>query len=183
MRRHAYLKTMLVACATTLALGILPAAAQPPRGHDRSMPAYRPGSHDRNIGKVVTRAERRSDDFRKLVDKSLDASRLDDTRREDTINARVKDMDTAIDRFNKLFDRRRNDHRLRSDFQGVLTRAAIVDRLVQGPRVPRRIHEPWRELRSDLDRIADFYRLRHVGDTRPTGWPRSGNRPGGPRPR
>lgn len=140
------------------------------RHEDRSSPA--------RIADTVRRVEDRSDAFRKMVDKTLDRSYWNNTRREDRINDRVKDFDTAIDKFRKDFDRHRNRRDTfdyRAKFRTVLNKANTVDQSMRRLRLPKRVADDWRDICRDLNRIADFYNLPQVGAPRLLG-NRFGNR-------
>jgi hypothetical protein len=140
------------------------------RHEDRSSPA--------RIVDTVRRVENHSDAFRKMVDKALDRSYWNNTRREDRINARVKDFDTAIDSFRKDFDRHRNrrdSFDYRAKFRNVLVKANAVDQPIHRLRLPKRVTDDWGDIRGDLNRIADFYNLPQVGARRILRGDRFGN--------
>src|SRR6185436_257508 len=58
-----------------------------------------------DVERIIKRVEDRSDSFRNLVDKSLDRSALDGTRREDNINEQVKQFEKRLDELRAEFSR------------------------------------------------------------------------------
>src|SRR5688500_16166939 len=58
-----------------------------------------------DVERIIKRVEDSSDQFRNVVDRSLDRSTLDGTNREDNINQQVKELENAIDKLRGDFDR------------------------------------------------------------------------------
>ena len=59
-----------------------------------------------DVDRIIHRVEDSSDRLRQAVDRNLDRSRLDGTRREDDINQQVKQLENALDELRSEFDRR-----------------------------------------------------------------------------
>lgn len=163
-RLHVIVLATMWAGALTI-IAALPGAAQWPgdRGY-RGGYGYGYGyrAQDR-IGDIVRRVETRSDSFRNLVDRRLDQSFWNNTRREDRINEQVRVFNASLDRFRRDFERNRNQSTLRFGFQDVLTQASRVDQQIYRLRLPANVSRSWINITSDLNRIADFYGLRRVG--------------------
>src|SRR5215470_9778297 len=58
-----------------------------------------------DVDRIIKRVETRSDEFKSLVDRYLDRSRLDDTKKEDRINEQVGELEKALDNLRSDFDR------------------------------------------------------------------------------
>src|SRR5882762_6488064 len=72
---------------------------------------------DKQVEELIHRIETQSDAFRKSLDSALDKSRLDGTRREDDINAFVKDFYKETKRLHDHFD---NHKSTSADVESVL---------------------------------------------------------------
>jgi hypothetical protein len=114
------------------------------------------------VDRIIKRVEERSDEFRKVVDKSLDRGALDGTRREDNINEQVKQLENAIDELRSEFDRRDSWQDTRSNVQKVLDEADEVNALVRRNwrRLNGAVRSEWVLVRADLNRLAGVYNLR-----------------------
>ena len=128
------------------------AAVEYPRSTPVGLP-YRVS--DREVEKVLRKIEQQSDRFRSALDSSLDKSRLDGTREEDSINKFVKDFYEQTKNLRDRFD----DHKSTSgDVQSVLDRASRIDEFIR--RNPMRKNDAareWSRLRSNLDELANIY--------------------------
>jgi hypothetical protein len=110
---------------------------------------------------VIKRVEKRSDSFRKVVDRTLDRSALDGTNREDNINEQVKELENAIDKLRKDFDRANTWQETREQVQRVLSEADEVNAIVRRGRWRRggAVKCEWALVRNDLNRLAGVYNL------------------------
>src|SRR5688500_17478708 len=63
---------------------------------------------DQQVDQIIRRIETRTDRFRLGLDRALDRTRIDGTRREDNINAFVRDFETATDQLRNDFNTRRS---------------------------------------------------------------------------
>jgi len=110
---------------------------------------------------VIKRVEERSDSFRKVVDKSLDRSAINGTNREDNINEQVKELENAIDKLRKDFDRANTWQETREQVQRVLSEADEVNAIVRRGRWRRGgvVKSEWALVRNDLNRLAGVYNL------------------------
>jgi predicted glycoside hydrolase/deacetylase ChbG (UPF0249 family) len=111
---------------------------------------------DKQVEELIHRVEIQSDVFRKSLDSALDQSRLDGTRREDDINAFVKEFYQETKRLHEHFDSHKSTA---GDVQTVLNRAAQVDQFMRRNRLKRdqEAQREWLELRAYLDELAQLY--------------------------
>src|SRR3989442_9261703 len=89
---------------------------------------------DKQVEQLMHRLKRDSDAFRKSLDSALDKSRLDGTRREDDINAFVKDFYKETKQLHEHFDSHKSTA---GDVQTVLNRAAQIDQFMRRNRLKR----------------------------------------------
>jgi predicted glycoside hydrolase/deacetylase ChbG (UPF0249 family) len=112
--------------------------------------------NDADVEQIIHRIESQSDEFRKSLDRALDKSRLDGTRREDDINAFVKDFCKETKRLHDHFD---SHKATASDVQTVLDRAAQIDQFMRRNRLrnDNDARRDWVTLRGYLDELARIY--------------------------
>src|SRR5262245_56469169 len=113
-----------------------------------------------DVDRVIRRAEDRSDVFRKTVDRQLDHSRLNGSRAEDRINARVKQLANALDDLRSEFNRRDRWADTRVNVERVMRQSDEVNSIMRGNRFNPQVEREWDLLRSDLNTLANVYNLR-----------------------
>lgn len=166
--------TILTFAAAVLFAFCLPTIASAQWDRDRDYRRDRRDDdwrNDRN-GRYDTRylrdaAERVRDNARQLerdVDRFLDHSRANGTRREDRINNEVKEFRQAADRFrSRVGDNGRDRNRGYQEAQYLLQSANQTERMLSRLRVDSRTYSDWREIKQDLRTIANAYGLRYDG--------------------
>jgi hypothetical protein len=112
-----------------------------------------------DVDRIIRRVETRSDQFKDAVDRTLDRSRLDGSRREDNINEQVKQLERALDNLRSDFDRRDSWRETHNEVRAVLSQADEVGRIVRRNRFPGNIQRGWAALRTDLNTLAGIYNL------------------------
>lgn len=113
-------------------------------------------ANDRTVQQLIRRIETRTNNFKVSLDRALDRSRLDDTRREDNINQLVSGFEQATNQLRDRFNARRSAI---SDVQMVLDRAAWIDNFMQRHALATAAERQWNLLRSDLNTLASYYRV------------------------
>ncbi len=109
---------------------------------------------DKEVEDVIHRLESQSDKFRKSLDRALDKSRFDGTRREDDINAFVKDFYKETKTLHDHFDSHKSTS---GDVQTVLDRAAQIDQFMRRNKLKKDAQKDWTVLRAYLDELARVY--------------------------
>ncbi|HVQ37357.1 MAG TPA: hypothetical protein VMS31_07485 [Pyrinomonadaceae bacterium] len=117
-----------------------------------------------DVERIIKRVEERSDEFRKVVDRTLDRSVINGSNREDNINQQVKELENAIDKLRHDFDRANTWAETRSQVQQVMNEADEVNGIVRRGRWRRggAVKSEWALVRADLNRLAAVYNLRHL---------------------
>jgi hypothetical protein len=119
---------------------------------------------------TVRRLERDSNDFVKFVDRALDRSRYDDSRREDQLNNLVKDFRRAADRLEDRFDSR-NLYRSQSEAQQVINLGNQIDRSLRRYRLGWDVENYWyNNLKNQVREIENAYRYNNRGNNRNRDW-------------
>lgn len=111
---------------------------------------------DRQVKALLTRIEQRTDNFKNNLDRSLDNSNVDGTRREDSINTVVGNFETATNNLKNNFSSRRSTA---NDVQEVLNRAVFINNFMMNNRMNQNAENGWNLLRTDLNTLAGYYNL------------------------
>jgi outer membrane lipoprotein SlyB len=128
---------------------------------------------DRTVQQLIRRIETRANNFRMNVDRTLDRSGLDNTRREDNINLLVSDFEQATNQLRDRFNARQSTV---SDVQQVLDRAALIDRFMQRNTLSNAAERQWELLRTDINTLASYYNVAWNWSNPPLNDNRLGNR-------
>ncbi len=109
---------------------------------------------DRQVQTLLTRIENRTNTFKNQVDRSLDNSNIDGTRREDNINEFVGNFENATNQLKDNFNGRRSTS---ADVQEVLNRAAFINSFMRNSRAAQTAQRTWTLIRTDLNTLAGYY--------------------------
>ena len=115
------------------------------------------------VEQIVNRVEERVDNFDDHFDKSLDRSRLDGTNREDWLNKRASDLESATDELRREFDRRDRWVENKDEARRCLNIASDIDRTMRNRKFTRDSENIWARVRFELNTLADVYNLPKVG--------------------
>lgn len=122
------------------------------------------GRYDqRYVRQVAQRLKDRAKQFEHDVDRFLDRSRVDGSRREDRINEAAQDFRRAAERFRDRVGDSRDLNRSRNEAAQLLQSADRVERLFSRLRGDSRTYSDWSGIRQDLRTVADIYGLRYSG--------------------
>ncbi len=172
-RRMTVLTVVAAALISMLLPVIASAQASEPwwrRGRDRDV--YRDRNRDRDYERdrygynrnalrdAVNRVEDRSEDFEGRIDRALDRSRYDDTRREDRINEVAKEFRDSSRRLKSRFNDGRDLNRSADEARRLLQIASRIDNFMSRNRLDSRAVSDWSQIRSDLRVIASAYGIR-----------------------
>ncbi len=112
---------------------------------------------------VINRVEDRVDNFVGKYDKSLDRSRLNGTSREDWLNKRAKDLESATDELSREFDKRDAWVENKDEVRRCLNIATDIDRNLRNYRFGAATERNWANVRYELNTLADVYNLPKIG--------------------
>lgn len=118
---------------------------------------------DRDVQALLSSIETRTDSYKRELSYALDRSALNNTRSEDAVMEYVKDFETATDKLKSNFDSRRS---AAADVEEVLSRAYYIDRFMRDYRLTTSSETQWRSIRTDLDKLANYYNVNFSFDTR-----------------
>ena len=100
--------------------------------------------------------------FENDMDRALDRSRADGTRREDQINDVVHDFRDAVGNLKSRVGNGRDLNRSVNEAQRVLQLADQVDR-IGARRLDQRTASEWSQIQNELRNISDIYGLNYRG--------------------
>jgi hypothetical protein len=112
-----------------------------------------------DVERIIKRVEDRSDAFQKMLDKNLDRSYLDGSRKEDNINEQVKQLERQLDNLRSDFDRRDSWRETHNEVRAVLNQADEVGRIMKNNHFNLKVERSWVALRTDLNTLAGVYNL------------------------
>jgi hypothetical protein len=110
-----------------------------------------------NVREIIRQLESDTDRFKSSLDRALDNSPLNGTRREDQINEYVKRFEEATDR---LRDRAEDQQYAPGLAREVLSRGRSINVFMRTHRVGGEAEVDWIKVRNDLNRLANSYNLR-----------------------
>ena len=113
----------------------------------------------RQLRDLARRISDRSRDLQRDVDRALDNSRVNGTRREDNINQEARDLRSAADRFRGVAGDSNDLYRSSDEARELLRQASQVSRMLNRVRLDGR-NVNWNQLRGDLRTVANIYNLR-----------------------
>lgn len=114
---------------------------------------------ERYVRDSIHRLDRLAKDFERDVDRALDRSRADGTRREDQINGRANNFRRAVSDLKSAFGNGRDINRSRDAAQRVLQEARQFDRIGQSRAIDNRVASEWSQIQQELRVISDAYGL------------------------
>jgi hypothetical protein len=117
------------------------------------------------VEQVIKRLEQRVDNFDDHFDRSLDNSRLNGTEREDWLNKRASDLESATDELRREFDKRDTWAENKDEVRRCLDIATDIDKNVRSRKYSKDTENIWARVRYELNTLADIYNLPKVGSS------------------
>jgi len=157
INRHTLRFSILAAAIFALGLPVI-AVAQGRNGY----PDYRRngqyGRYDaRYLRDSIHRLDRLAKDFQRDVDRALDRSRGDGTRREDNVNGEVRQFRNAVGDLKSRFGNGQDLNRSRNEANRVLQEAQQVERISRNRWLDNRLASEWSQIRQELNVISNAY--------------------------
>ena len=116
-----------------------------------------------DVDRLIRNVENRTDVFVKQFDNALDNSRLNGTRREDNLNQRARDLESATDELRREFDRRDRWDDNRDEVRKCLNIASDINVAMRNRRLNRATQNNWANVRRELNTLARVYDLPGIG--------------------
>jgi hypothetical protein len=121
---------------------------------------------DRYLRDSVHRLDRLAKDFERDMDRALDRSRVNGSRREDSINNVVHDFRRAVGHLKSRVGNGRDLDRSANEANRVLQLADVVERQARPRWFDSRLSSEWSQIRRELQTVENVYgfRGRRSGD-------------------
>jgi len=116
-----------------------------------------------SVDRIIRNVENRVDVFVRQFDRSLDNSRFDDRRREDVLNRKARNLESATDELRRDFDRRDRWIENKDEVRRCLNIAADINVAMKNNRFNRNIENNWRNVVFELNTLARVYNLPTIG--------------------
>jgi hypothetical protein len=123
---------------------------------------------------AVRRVSDRSRSFENTIDRNLDRSRLDGTRREDRINDEARNFRNAASSLRNQLGDARSLNNSADEARRLLDLGSRIDQFISRRHLDNRAEITWSQIRDDLRTIANAYGFRageFLGQSR--GWNRN----------
>ena len=182
--RHTLKYSILAAAIVAL---LLPAAAAAQWGGQNRYP-----DRDRDYGRdngrgygryderalrdSVHRLDKLAKDFERNMDRALDRSRANGSRREDQINNEVHQFRNAVGDLKSRIGNGRDLNRSENEARRVLQEGQQLDRIARPRWYDNRLASDWSQIQSELRFIGDVYGFRNGGYNRDDDWRRRDGR-------
>ena len=132
-----------------------------PWGRNRNDDYYRRGRYDeRYLRDSIHRLDQLAKEFQRDVDRALDRSRANGTRREDQLNNQAREFRSAVSSLKSRFGNGRDLNRSRNEAQRVLQEAQQIDRFASR-RIDNEVANDWAQIRQELRTISNAYGLNY----------------------
>jgi endo-alpha-1,4-polygalactosaminidase (GH114 family) len=115
------------------------------------------------VDRLIRNVEERVDRFVVQFDYALDNSRLNNTRREDNLNQRARDLETATDELRREFDRNDSRRENSAEVRRVLNIASDINVAMRNRRLNQATERNWAVVRTELNALARAYNLPQLG--------------------
>ncbi len=115
------------------------------------------------VDRLIRSLEERVDRFVVQFDYALDNSRLNNTRRENRLNALAKNLEAATDELRREFDRNDSRRENSAEVRKCLNIASDIDVAMRNRRLNRATENNWRAIRAELNALARAYNLSPTG--------------------
>ena len=165
--RHTLKFSILSAAILALCLPAMAAAqwGRDDRGRDnRDYDRDGYGRYDeRALRDSVHRLDRLAKDFEKNMDRALDRSRSNGSRREDQINEQVHEFRRSVGDLKSRIGNGRDLNRSADEARRVLQEGQQVDRVARPRWFDGRLSSDWSNIQRELRFISDAYGFRNYG--------------------
>jgi hypothetical protein len=119
---------------------------------------------ERHLRDSIHRLDRLAKEFEKDLDRALDRSRTDGTRREDNLNKQARQFRNAVGNLKSRYGNGRDLNRSRNEAQRVLQEAQQLDRIAATRRIGgNEVASDWGQIRQELRTISNAYGLSSYG--------------------
>ena len=117
-----------------------------------------------NSNNVIRNLKSKTRDFQRQLDRDLDRSRYNGTRREDQINETAKRFRDAVNDLDNNYYNSRNNNRNDSEMRRVFDYASQIERAIGRADISYNSRNLWSSIRNDLQVISRNYNVYNNGN-------------------
>ncbi|MCA1624569.1 MAG: hypothetical protein LC768_10230 [Acidobacteria bacterium] len=117
------------------------------------------------VERILRRVEERTDRFVALFNDSLDNSRLNNSNRENNLNRRARDLESATDELRREFDRSDRWIENQDEVRRTLNIASDINVAMRNRRLGGATERTWNLLKTELNALARAFNLPAVGNS------------------
>lgn len=125
----------------------------------RVEPYERGGFRHSDLRAAADDAERLADHFRGRLDRELDRTIIDETKREKQVERRAAKLENALDEVRSTVRNGNKFSQTRNRVRRALRYATELERDLVRLRLSPRLHQDWRHLQARLDQLAYYFEL------------------------
>lgn len=128
-----------------------------------AQPRWARGRQRAAVAQTIRRLETETDRFSRDINRALDGTRMDGTRRELRIEDRVRDLENATDELSREFNRRTDTWwETRENVTKVVNAARNLNRLMRDRRLNNLSRNSWQRVQREVNALAGYYGLPRV---------------------
>lgn len=130
---------------------------------DRERESYRYGfNRGERIDDVVQSLRQQTNQLDRTIGRALSQSYWAGRPEQRRLESQVRRFSNAVDRFAGDYRRSRNRNTMRDDFRVLLSQADRLNNEIRRLDLPSTINNPWWQIRDNVNRVADYYRLPRI---------------------
>lgn len=140
-----------------LALPSIASAQWRDNDNNRNNRNNRNNQSNRNLQGTIRSLKNLSNQFERQVDRELDRSRINETRREDRINDLAERFKDAANDLDEAYDDRGDYNRSADEARRVLALGSQIDRVISRRGIGRNVQNSWSGIQRQLRVLARAY--------------------------
>ncbi|NNF00747.1 MAG: hypothetical protein HKN25_17150 [Pyrinomonadaceae bacterium] len=154
-----YKNALTAITLSVMVMGLSIAASAQWRNSRGNNDYYGNAGYNRNLNSTINNLERKARRFEDVLDRELDRSQYNGSRREDQLNNLAKRFKNAAEDLADEYDNQRDYNRSRDEAQKVLSLGSQLGSALRGSRANRNptLQSSWRSIRQDLRSLSQAY--------------------------
>lgn len=161
------IKNLITVFAFSLLVLALPLVASAQWRNDRNNGGWGGyGNNNGNLNSTIRNLKNRARSFASRIDRELDRSRYDDSRREDRLNDLAREFRGATDDLDDEYDNRSDYNDSYDEVRRVVQLGNQIDRALNNTRLSYNIQNEWNQIRQDLRVLENAYNNRNNNNNR-----------------
>lgn len=160
MGRYKNILTAFTLSVMVMGLSIVASAQwRDNRGNNGNNGNYGNAGYNRNLNSTINNLESKSRRFEDTLDRELDRSRYDGSRREDQLNNLAKRFKNAAENLADEYNNRNDYNKSADEVRTVLSLGSQLGNALRGARTNRnsRLQNDWRSIQQDLNTLSRAY--------------------------